>query len=512
MQFKNVSPVVERGYLLKGYRTEKYLKDLATLPVKEGFKYKVHVFNVKPYVSSSLTAYIFGAVRPKPVIDRYGVEYSLCKRIGRKPPGCPTHAMYARLRRFVHAFCVKNLTPLEEIMSFDEWLEKSKYPMKKQEEFRVLRENYRIEDVKKAKVKCFLKDEAYNEFKALRMICSREDSAKVWLGPIFKSIEEVVFKLPFFVKGLTEQERVEKLVSLFGERTCYVTDYSAFETHFVYDLMVNCEMVMYSWMLKNFPEELEAVKVILGKNKLESKVFHGTIEAVRMSGECNTSLGNGFSNAMLMLFFCHENGIEVGNFVVEGDDGLFELSREISPREFEPYGLNLKIERTVAHKSSFCGCIYNPVTHTNFGDVIRHCVDMGWSSKKHMNLPEKRQNELLHARAFSFCAQYPGVPILWKMCSLIITKLPRVTFCRAYKYLDRYKQQTMPVHLVERVIEPNLDDRYYMEEVFGVSVEDQLRIEKDFEETFPHMYSHTFLEHVPEIWRDCFLEYAEERD
>lgn len=500
-----MSPV---PYKLRGYETVEYFPDLVARPVKCGFKYKIHTeYPIREYVSKTLPVYIFGAALPKPIIEPYGVEYSLKKRIGNVPPGKPTHAMYKRLRKFVYKFCHDNLTPLNRLMTFEEWLDESTYPRDKKEKFIELHEQHGSEEVFKAKVKCFLKDEFYTDYKALRMICSREDFAKTYLGPIFKSIEHEVFKLPFFVKGLTEQERVKKLNELFGTELCYVTDYSAFETHFVKDLMNNCEMVMYKYMLSNFPEAYDLVKVITGVNKLESKVFHGQIEAVRMSGECNTSLGNGFSNAMLMLFFCSEHGINVGNFVVEGDDGLFQLSREISPSEFEPYGLNLKISPTTAYQSSFCGCIYNPETLTNFGDVLRHVVSFGWCGKKHMQFSEKRRWELLKCRAYSFASIYPGVPLIWKMCRLVIEKGPFVTYARARKYLDRYKDESLV--FTDKTVEPLPEDRVYFANLTGVGIEEQLKIEQDFEDSYPELNSPTLYNFIPETWMENWIRRVE---
>lgn len=442
---------------------------------------------------------------PRPRVDADGVHWCLRKRIGRDLKCEMNHATLQRMRHFVYQFCVKHLEPLKTLMTFEEWLDCSNYSIQKKQAFTRLHDENDYQCVKRAKVKCFLKDEYYNDYKALRLIASRDDASKTYLGPIFKSIEEEVFKLPFFVKGLTEQERVVKLNEMFGERPCYVTDYTSFETHFTKKVMKNCEMVLYNYMLKNFPLERRLLKVIMGKNRLTSKLFTGSIDAVRMSGECNTSLGNGFSNAMFMLFFCKEHHINVGSFVVEGDDGLFELSREISPEEFVPYGLTLKINRTTAPQSSFCGCIYNPDTLTNFGQVFQHCVSFCYVGWRYLRVSDKKLRELQCARAYSYNSTYPGVPLLWALCKKAMEH--RIGFGRALTLLAK---QNKWMHSLGRkwefsleVVPPTQSDRDYFSILTGMSVDEQVALEDNILKCKDGEWDGSKLRgYVPESWFD----------
>lgn len=493
---------------LRGYVSEEVLPHISKLIVKESLFVKVEEFNPIEYVSTTLDYVIQGCCLFKPRIDPYGLKYAFYKRVGSKPPIPDYHRFYSKLRNFVHKFCCAHLTPLNEVMSFEEWLAHSKYSQRKKDKFRELSSKYGPERVLNAVVKFFPKDEFYETEKAIRGINSRDDHSKTVLGPIFKSIEEQVFKLPFFVKNLTEQERVEKLNLLFGVEECYVTDYSAFETHFTREMMNNCEMIMYKYMLKNFPTLYRFVQESLtSRNRIYGKHVKASIEATRMSGECNTSLGNGFSNAMFMLFFCHEHGIKVGNFVVEGDDGLFQLSREITPEEFKHFGLNLKIQRTTAPLSEFCGCVYNPQTLTNFGRALKHVVSLGWSPKRYMVASSKRKRELAVARAYSFNATTPGVPILSVLCNTIVERFGRITYARAMKHLKN--QWRRPEKLVEHSPLPNELDREYFYHVFGVSVAEQLQIEDDIVRGFPYINSPTLEAVVPDEWRRAWVEYVE---
>lgn len=463
-------------------------------------RYTVHNFTSVDLVSKSLPCFIQGAVLPKPGIDKVAIEGGLRKRLYHKTIGY-SHSTLARLRKFVFRWCHQHLTPLKELHSFDEWLAASNYSLKRKEQLIEAHAKADINLLHKYPVKCHVKDEFYETWKYLRMISSRTDEAKTIFGPIFHSIETEVYKLPYFVKGLTEQERIEKIVETFGKRAVYVTDYSAFETHFTPDLLAHCEFVMYKYMLQGIPGAIDKLKVLLGSNRLVSRYFHGLLEGVRMSGEMNTSLGNGFSNLMLMLFIAEEQGFKVLNCLVEGDDGLFEISgKPPTAALFKSYGLELKIAPALPHTASFCGCVFNPDNHRNFGHPLKHLIAFGWTGRRHLSLRTKKATELLMSRIYSFCALYPGVPLIWKLCELCLRKYQRVKFCRAKKYLDRYKQGN--ITFTERVVSPDLSDRLFFEEITGITPCEQLCIETEMETTFPAIHSDVLLSHLPQEWKN----------
>ena len=152
------------------------------------------------------------------------------------------------------------------------------------------------------------------------------------------------------------------------------TDYTAYESHFVAELMEAIEFVLYEHMtqhLKEGPRFMELMRgVLAGKRKAQFKYFDVEVNATRMSGEMNTSLGNGFANLMLFEFACHKVGSEcVG--VVEGDDGLFRVNGPIPPSNlFESLGFTIK---AVTHErletASFCGMVFDVEDRVNVSDV-----------------------------------------------------------------------------------------------------------------------------------------------
>nr|WKV34391.1 MAG: RNA-dependent RNA polymerase [Riboviria sp.] len=410
--------------------------------------------------------------------------------------------MYRLLRDFVWKWCKSHLTPLDTLPTFEEVLAEARYTQKRKDQLKTAAEEASLLPLWKVPVKCFVKDEFYTEPKFLRMISSRMDDAKVRLMPIFKAIEEEVYKTGYFVKGLRTPERIALIHDRFGMRKVYVTDYSAFETHFTRDVMNNCEMVMYRYMLQKFPVEYNLVRGLSGRNRLRSQVFKGELEAVRMSGEMNTSLGNGFSNLMFMLFAAEMTHNRVINAVVEGDDGLFELDAEPEQAFFRDMGLELKCQPAHAYDASFCGCVYNPQTLNNIGDPIKALLKLGWSKKRHVNLPEKKLRELQLALVYSACAEMRGVPIIWKACDLILSHEKQITYARARKYFHGWWEWGCPLY--DKAVPPCQEDREYYADLSGISVADQLKIEAELGASYPLMHSRVLNSYIPDPWLDAW--------
>lgn len=490
--------------MMRGYDACDTAIDVSSLKVKS-LDFKVHEFEVQDVVSSTLPAFVWGACFAKPKVTPSNVDLSLRKRLYHLPPEL-NHRMWSKLRAFAHKWAVENLTPLTHIKTFDEWIEETHYSEKRKKKLRKIHDEGCVNDVFEARVKCFVKDEFYGELKAPRMISSREDKAKVRLGPIFSSIEDVLYQLPCFVKRLTASQRIEKIQRLFGDRRVYVTDYSAFETHFYPKMMDAVEMQVYKVLLSNFPDALRLVRVIQGRNRLVSKYFHGRLDGVRMSGEMNTSVGNGISNYIFMNFACKEMGVCLRNIIVEGDDGLVELDGDLDPELFRSMGLEIKLAPTRPCEASFCGCVFDPVTSRNFGHPLDLLAKIGWAPKKALHYSARRRTELLVAKVYSAIAEFPGVPLIWKFCELTLKYYGRITYARAMKYQDYYR--TVLCTLSDVVVEPDMRDREYFAHLTGLTCHDQIVIEQEFEATFPVCYSERLLATLPELWNHNWSEYV----
>lgn len=310
----------------------------------------------------------------------------------------------------------------DHVIDFDLWLDQTPYTCARKEELRKVREEISNPlDPKNFNVKSFGKDESYTPgYKYPRPINSRDDRAKVLLGPVFKAIETVVFKLHWFIKKIPMIDRPAYIQEhVYVPNGHYIaTDYTAFEALFVKKLMQSCEMVLYEHMMQYHPQKEDFLNILkaylMGKNHCIFKYFTVDVEATRMSGEMNTSLGNGFSNLMIMLYILEKLGSTEIRGVVEGDDGLFWFNGPVPTSEhFKDMGLVVKMEvHEKINTASFCGIVYAEGDYNVITNPIDEILNFGYCSGKYANANSKTLLSLLRAKSLSMIYQYPGCPIL----------------------------------------------------------------------------------------------------
>ncbi|APG76457.1 hypothetical protein 2 [Hubei tombus-like virus 36] len=412
------------------------------------------------------------------------------KRFAIKTP-TPKPGKLDRLGEFVDKWLQQNLTPLapDSDTTVEHWLSQTNYPAYRRAE--LLDKNDKITndmDTKLFRVKSFMKDECYPEYKHARAINSRTDEFKTLVGPTFKLIEKELFELPWFIKKIPVKDRpnyiMERLYRPNGKY--YATDYTAFEAHFTKPVMDACENRLYKYMTQHLPNHKKFMwyidNVIGGRNVCDFKHLTVEIDATRMSGEMNTSLGNGFSNLMLFLFMAHEKGCTNVTGVVEGDDGLFVLEGPgITEEDAKECGFFLKIESHLSiATASFCGIIFDEEDRNNLTNPLAELVNFGWTTGQYARSKRARHLELLRSKALSLFYQYPGCPVLSSLANYALrctigykAKLKffrnmweREQFIEALKFKD------------EAIVRPvGNGSRLLVEELFGLSVTDQLRTE-----------------------------------
>jgi hypothetical protein len=216
--------------------------------------------------------------------------------------------------------------------------------------------------------------------------------------------------------------------------------------------------------------------------------------AKRMSGEMNTSLGNGFSNYMMLkwLTFRKDPTASV-RAAVEGDDGLFKVTpKESSPttEDFTNVGAIIKLEKKKnLSEASFCGLIFDLDDQVVIADPLKHLAKVGWYPKRHCNCTQKDGRALLRARGYSFVYQYPGCPILSSLGYWILRNTDDITEKNVRKVIDReasYDRERLLTALEkynDMPSKPITDNtRDLMFRYFGVSSRQQILIEKWFME------------------------------
>jgi len=350
-------------------------------------------------------------------------------------------------------------------------------------------------------VKQFCKAETYGmAWKFVRLINARHDAFKCAFGPIVKLMEEQIYYdletgsgLPQFIKHVPVPDRpayISKLLDIPG--SVYVaTDYTSFESHFSRQIMEDVEFVLYDYMTKDLPEHNEFMglcrNVIAGRNKCQSKTYSIELDATRMSGEMTTSLGNGFTNLVLMMVACDLMGSTCDG-VVEGDDGLFIINGPVpTPEVFANLGMNIKLD--VHHdfsSASFCGMVFDRFDRINVTDPRDILLNFGWASKFYTRCSQKRLDELLRAKSYSFAYMYRSCPIAQSLAAYGLRITKNVDIRRLLlKSRGTFSNEWEKKRLIE-AMRPNaklgkmeipINTRMLVQEKFGIAVDDQILLE-----------------------------------
>jgi hypothetical protein len=396
------------------------------------------------------------------------------------------------LGSFVRDWCHKHLKPLpsDTDVSFETWINQTPYPEGRRKQLRATYAKFHSNpfDILSNRVagnKCFIKDECYPSYKNLRGIFSRTDIFKCEVGRFFKCIEHAVYSLPSFIKHIPVASRAKYVFDkLHGEGRKYMaTDYTSFESHFTRFMFRTVEDQVYKYMTQLLPEKAyfnKLLNVIYGRNRLYFKDITAEISARRMSGEMNTSLGNGLANYLVFLFIQHKLGNTDYDCVIEGDDCLGAFRGKYPTTEdYKRLGFTVKIEQHKdLRKASFCGLIFSD-NYVVVTDPIKVIMKFGWASSKYWRCGDGTRLQLLRSKALSVAHQYPGHPILSAMsrCYLRLTEGHKWKFDgNNYEYL-RFKEM-LDLKFNFAVEERT---RTLVEEVFKIPRQSQLSLEEYFD-------------------------------
>jgi len=435
-----------------------------------------------------------------------------------------------KFRKFVKKWIATNLEPIDcsDDLDFNEWLESTNYPeWRKQEIIKAYKElplnSYGEIDENQFinhSIKIFAKEEYYPEYKHFRGIWARSDSAKCVVGPFFRKIEKELFKLPYFIKKIPKHDRPKYINDFMNDCSLRFqgTDYTSFESHFTTDMMDDCEFELYRYMSsKNTKAAMLCrliFKILASDNYAVNKYFTVKVNAKRMSGEMNTSLGNGFSNLMFLLFACEHYKLKYSGPIIEGDDALIGLSDRVPQEYYDKMGLNVKLEFVEdISEGSFCGLVYDPIELVNIREPLETLCTTPWVTRKYATCNKTTYYELLRSKALSLMYEYPGCPIVYNYGKKIFELLSEYEIKLRYEDSYKYEQQLKcyQAYLTDTLPykETGPRTRLLMEKVFGVTVSQQLRIEKEISNmTILDLNLPSVLELTPGVWRNNFDNYV----
>lgn len=225
---------------------------------------------------------------------------------------------------------------------------------------------------------------------------------------------------------------------------------------------------------------------LAGENTLNFSSLRVKVQGTRMSGDMCTSLGNGFSNLMLMKFWAFKHGVTVDG-VVEGDDGLFVFNRDVGCPDkefFESMGFKLKIDCSEdLGAARFCSMVFSPETCHVLSDPVKVMLNLGWTFSE-ARFSEKARKQLLRAKGMSLMCQSPGCPVLHSFSKYVlrVTEGCGVRFSGVGGVKDIMEQQTNYERLDEyKQMDIVQEDRDLVWREFGVPITRQLEIENYFD-------------------------------
>lgn len=424
------------------------------------------------------------------------------KRFAFDPPKV-SRATKRKLKRFTELF-TKQLIDTGQLavpaagdfIGFEEWLALTDYSGKRKEQIRtaLYEEGQDTQVFKRFLVDTHVKDEFYEVPKPLRLINARNDYAKAVLGPIIKVIEKRVCKLKWFIKYIPVSQRPAVLQEVLEAPGMHYacTDYTSFEAQFVPSVMRILERPLYKRMSKNHPDHGAFMRifdsVLCGTNQMNvCKMFKATVPGVRMSGEMDTSLANGWCNLVLFMYVLWDKGVRLEDLVsvrgfVEGDDGLFALPRKLLPTEADYEELGFRIKIIIVKElnlASFCGNIFAPGDNIVVTDPIKMLSKLGWCSRKYLKAGQAIQMALLRAKALSIVHQYNGCPILSTAGRRLVELTRKVRFRKNFlqNAFNQYERQWIREDLPAELI-PSEETRYIVEDLYGITIAQQIEIEE----------------------------------
>lgn len=449
------------------------------------------------------------------------------KRFGFQPP-IADRAKLKEFGRYVELWMKRNLIPLsgDELPSVEDWLDSTDYGDARRKNLLELwadRDSWVVTSSMLAYIKSFIKDETYPEYKYPRLINSRVDMAKCLIGPVVAAISDQLFSKDWFIKKVPVADRPMVISDkLYCPGAEYIfTDYTAFEAHFVPELMRICQFKLYRYMTKNLACHDQVMKfcfgTLAGRNKCEFKNVTISIDGVRMSGEMDTSLANGFHNLMAFLYLTwkHDPTAKVLGFV-EGDDGIFRVeppSAAPTTDDFASIGLTIKIGTTPElSEASFCGQVYDRDDGIVVTDIVDALSRFGWTNKKYVRCSFKTQLELLRARGFSFAYQYNGCPVLSELGHKILELTKHVTIRQSIiDQMDMWERQRFKDAASAKIHRKpvGLSTRALVEKLYGIGIDVQMEWERSIRamgNVGPLPFS--VADYAPKCWSDYTTKYS----
>jgi hypothetical protein len=525
--------MVQYGYRVEELPPEIYKKKLTgTSP---GFKVGVAKYSKqarKERLPISRTCSIFMRNQCKPIACPDDLESTVLGMAGRV--GVDTPKMHSEiceaLKKFTLGFCQEFLTPLDPSVDLSaKWFEEMNQSKARKDELAAAELLVNTEgidsDLRFLEACGFIKYESYDEYKLHRSIMATADEFKAYCGPIFHSIGDHVFHTcDEFIKTVPVSDRPEYILDRLAHELGKLLngDATSYEAHFKRVLMESIEFVLYDYMVSLSPllqERMERIKSVLsGPRKIKFKSVIIKLMAKRLSGEMNTSLGNGFTTMIITKFLAWLKEVIVP-LVAEGDDNLatwLHNCRAPTKEEYEALGWLMKVEEPKSvGLASLCGQVFEEGDKIVVCDPRAALADFGWLHKKYVNAGPAVRMQLMRSKALSMVHQYNRCPLLGAFGRRVEFLTRGVVIRKSImNNFDTYKREAL-IKAIKDPLPPVLEVPYttraLVEYLYNIPVSMQLDYEKQFEllqlgSSFEPLWP------SPPVWQQCWNDYVARPD
>lgn len=323
---------------------------------------------------------------------------------------------------------INKLPILDQIPTFHDWLNSTKYSLKKKELIdRIDRFGRYTEN------SMFVKNESYTKFKSPRAIFNVSQNYKNLEGPVVAAAESIFHDFPEVLTGKPVREWGKIVCDSFsqmGDYDTYVTDYSSYECSFGPELKDAVENQFYSHILRKFPKIANKMRQVQNsKRKVVKYTPYGKLEysrtGGRFSGDQRTYQANTLANIYINRFILSHLNVPY-RFFVSGDDGIIALPKgtDIQPilRMYADLGLKLKLEPTTVEMSDFCGFTFN--SERSYSRLARDPVKIALNLLNSSVLMSHKKNfAYLRDKVLCLLYEFPTDPILAPFARKILPKL-----------------------------------------------------------------------------------------
>lgn len=437
------------------------------------------------------------------------------KRILSSPPEIDDD-LFNRFTTFVDAQ-ISDLPILMNEPSFEVWIEEVNQPESRKQEYRVAFEKYKLNKLKFdqlaavygtddyifdpdfekwLQIAAFIKSEWYLEVKPNRGINPRNIEYMPAVGPSYAEISKLIFSLPEFIKYIPIKDRPKYIFDKLSNAgsICVQTDYKSFENSFTRRIQENIEMKLYKHCLSRYPWLYNLCHAQCINNKIYSPSMNIQMDCARMSGEMCTSLGNGFTNLMLMRFFCKEHNITDAQGVIEGDDGLFTYhGTPLYESFFNKLGFQIDISEKPLNEASFCGNIFTENSLKTLADPLEVMATASYTMQGVGARPTEL-NKLCYLMGFSILCQYGNCPILCSFARKQIrdcilndpdVRIKAISYLKTSRKLDWWSREILSKCIHEKVEDSTIhyEDRLLVEKMYEIPVTAQIEIEKQLDKS-----------------------------